>query len=236
MQDQAPRRRTQTERRKASEGTLLDAAAVVIGERGIEGASLASIGERAGTSRGLPTHHFGTKDALVGRLARRAQDGVAAATRSALANEGRSSEDLSALDLLLITVDTYLELFEHPGPDARALIVMWGATFPTAASIQGMMDADRRSYEGWTELIARGQHEGSIRSGVDPAAAAAVLFGMTRGVAALLLKESYVADVGSIRAICRAWVTAVLAPLDVKSGESSGRPRRPAKRLPAKPR
>ena len=76
----APVRRTQAERRGESEEALLDAAANLIAERGVERASLASIGERAGTSRGLPTHHFGSKDALVARLASRVQDHVAAAS------------------------------------------------------------------------------------------------------------------------------------------------------------
>jgi AcrR family transcriptional regulator len=69
-------RRTQVERRLESERALLGAAAEVIAERGITGASLTVIGERAGTSRGLPTHHFGSKDALVARVAARAQDHV----------------------------------------------------------------------------------------------------------------------------------------------------------------
>ena len=72
------RAQTQAERRQKSEQALLDAAAALIAERGVEQTSLARIGESAGTSRGLPTHHFGSKDALVARLARRSQDRVLA--------------------------------------------------------------------------------------------------------------------------------------------------------------
>ena len=57
------RAQTQAERRQKSEQALLDAAAALIAERGVEQTSLARIGESAGTSRGLPTHHFGSKDA-----------------------------------------------------------------------------------------------------------------------------------------------------------------------------
>ena len=84
----------------------------------------------------------------------------------------------------------YLELFENPTAEERALIVMWGATFPSQASIDGMLEADQRSYDGWADLIRRGQEDGSIRSDLDPTAAAVVLFGLMRGVAALLLTES----------------------------------------------
>jgi len=205
--------RTQAERRSKSEQALLDAAAALIAERGVEQASLATIGERAGTSRGLPTHHFGSKDALVARLARQSQDRVTAATLSALEREHQSAEKVSALDLLRTTLDTYLELFEAPTAGDRALIVMWGATFPSRASIEGMLEADQRSYDGWADLIRRGQHDGSIREDLDPTAAAVVLFGLMRGVAALLLTESEITDMGSVRATCDAWIVAALAPL-----------------------
>ena len=130
----------------------------MIAARGIERAPLASIGKQAGTSRGLPKHHFGSKDALVEKLASRAQDRVAAATLSELERVDRTCEDLSPLDLV-ITVATYLKLFEHPAAGARALIVMWAATFPTEASTEGMRDADRRSHDGWAELIATGSRK-----------------------------------------------------------------------------
>ena len=212
---------TQAERRRKSEQALLDAAAALIAERGVEQTSLARIGESAGTSRGLPNHHFGSKDALVARLARRSQDRVSAATLNVLERAHQDPENVSALDVLRTTLDTYLELFENPTDEERALIVMWGATFPSQASIDGMLEADQRSYDGWAELIGRGQEDGSIRRDLDPTAAAVVLFGMMRGVAALVLTESDVKDMGSVRATCDAWIVGALAP----PGADEPRPR-----------
>ena len=63
------------------------------------------------------------------------------------------AENLSALELIRTTLSTYLELFEHPTAEERALIVMWGATFPSQASIDGMVEAEQRSYDGWADLI-----------------------------------------------------------------------------------
>jgi AcrR family transcriptional regulator len=206
-----PRTQTQAERRSKSEQALLDAAAALIAERGVEQTSLARIGARAGTSRGLPTHHFGSKDALVARLARRSQDRVAAATRNVLERGDRAPESLSALEVLRTTVDTYLALFENPTAEDRALIVMWGATFPSLASIDGMLEADQRSYDGWAEVIRRGQQDGSIRRDLEAAAAAVVLFGLMRGVAALLSTESEIEDMGSVRATADAWIVGALA-------------------------
>jgi AcrR family transcriptional regulator len=213
VSDAAPQRRSQAERRSESEEALLNAAAALIAERGVERASLASIGESAGASRGLPTHHFGSKDGLVARLAERVQDHVATAVRDALETRThRRPEDVSALDLLRTTVDTYLEMFEDPTAEERALIVMWGATFPSSGSVDGMLEADRRSYDGWAELIRYGQHDGSIRADVDPTAAAVALFGLMRGVAALLLTDSDITDMRNVRATCDAWIVAAFAP------------------------
>jgi AcrR family transcriptional regulator len=222
-------RRTQAQRRSQSQAALLDAAAELIAERGVDGASLASIGERAGVSRGLPTHHFGSKDALVARLSRRAQDGISRATLKALERAEQSLDEVSAIELLHLTVDSYQELIGQPTADQRALIVMWGSTFPSHASVEGMVEADRRSFDGWEDLIARGREEGSIRPDVNPRAAAVVLMGLLRGVAAVLLTDAEVSDVDEVRQTCHDWITAALAP----SASTSGRSRSPKGRPPA---
>ena len=193
---------------------LLTAAAEAIAERGITGASLSVIGERAGTSRGLPTHHFGSKDALVARVAARAQDRVRAATALAITAAHQDIDELSALNLLRATVDTYIGLFQQPTADERALIVMWGATFPSDSSIDGMLEADRTSYEGWTDLILSGHDDGSIRADADPASCAVILHGLMRGVAALLLTESQYTDMTTVRETIADWITKALAPTE----------------------
>lgn len=208
------KRRTQVDRRSQSEEALLAAAAQLVAERGIDRASLASIGERAGTSRGLATHHFGTKDALVERLARRAQDRIDEAMHLVVEQDRRPVEELPGLELVRGAVDTYLARFEHPSPDDRALIVMWGATFPAEASVHGMADAERRSFDGWAGLIERGQHDGSIRQDVDPRTAAVLLQGLLRGVAAILLTDADLTDLGRVRETCESWITSALADPD----------------------
>jgi AcrR family transcriptional regulator len=204
-------RRTQVERREESERVLLTAASEVIAERGINGASLTVIGERAGMSRGLPTHHFGSKDALVARVASAAQDRMAEVLLAAIERSGRGTAEMSGLNLVRASIDAYLEQFEHPTADDRVLLVTWGSTFPSESSIEGMLDADRRAYEGWAQLIVRGQQDGSIRIDVDPAASAVILHGMLRGVASLLLTESEYTDMTSVRATADTWIAGALA-------------------------
>ena len=206
-----PERLTQAERRNRTEDALLDAAAELVAERGLDRASLAGIGERAGVSRGLPTHHFGTKDELVARLAERAQDRIEEAMESiARARHGRPSEEISGLEVVQLTADAYLELFADPTPYQRALLVMWGSTFPSQAGIAGMADAERRSYDGLADVVRRGQDDGSIRSDVDPVAAAVLVLGTIRGVAGLLLTDSAIVDMREVRENCRALITSGL--------------------------
>jgi AcrR family transcriptional regulator len=203
---------SQAERRSRSEDALLGAAAELVAERGVQGASLASIGERAGVSRGLPAHHFGSKDALVSQLAERAQTRVGLAITDAQQRQVERSGDLSVLEEILVGVDAYLELFDEPGPDEQALLVMWGSTFPSNASVDGMADAERRSYEGLSERIAAGQADGSVRTDVDVMASAVLLHGLMRGVAALYLTERRPADMRSVRRTCHEWIASALAP------------------------
>jgi AcrR family transcriptional regulator len=66
MAESSPR--TQEQRRIEAERRLVRAAAELVGEIGPTRVTLANVGERAGYSRGLATHHFGSKAALMQRL------------------------------------------------------------------------------------------------------------------------------------------------------------------------
>ena len=204
-------RRTQAERRSESEEALLAAAAELVAERGIDGASLARIGERAGGSRGLANHHFGSKDTLIERLARRAQDRIEQAMIEGLVARGVDPMKMTALERVLLSVDVYLERFEDPSPEEWALIVVWGACFPAEASVEGMLEADRRSRGGWAEHIRVGQQDGSIRTDLDPESTAALIAGMIRGVAGMMLTDGGV-DSTELRRSCATWVNRALVP------------------------
>ena len=64
-------------------------------------------------------------------------------------------------------VDAYLELFMEPTPDDVALVALWGAVIPAEASVEGLVDADRRAVDGWAAVIERGHRDGSIRADVE---------------------------------------------------------------------
>src|SRR5262245_31521106 len=58
-------RRTQAARSALSGNRLMEATLALIAERGYHHASLQAIGARAGYSRGLVSHRFGSKEGLV---------------------------------------------------------------------------------------------------------------------------------------------------------------------------
>ncbi|MEO0438921.1 MAG: TetR/AcrR family transcriptional regulator [Pseudomonadota bacterium] len=184
-------RRTQEERRSEAENALLDAAAQLITEKGIHGASLAEIGRLAGYSRGLVNHHFGTKDALISRLIersmRRYQHGVA------------REKGENGLETLLARarwyVDAYLQrTIEHP-----ALLVMWGTALASDTDGTPVASADALARRLIEESIKLGQDDGSINAEIDLEASAYVLVGMLRGIAAMNMIKPGGLDVDRIR-------------------------------------
>ena len=197
-------RRTQADRRHEAERALLDAAAELFAEQGVTQTSLAQIGERAGYSRGLANHHFGSKDALVDRLARRAQERFFHAMAEVDAATGR--------DGIVRMVEAYLSHFEEPTAEGRSLLVMWGATFPGRSSVAGFVEADQRARDAVAAWVVRGQEDGSVSSEVEPAGFAVALLGLVRGVAAQQLAEPAAIDTHRLRAQCRRLVERGLGP------------------------
>jgi AcrR family transcriptional regulator len=143
-----PRRRTQSERRAATREKILAAAGRVFAERGYHGASLDTIAERAGVSKGSIIYTFGTKQELFAALLRERVQQRLEAIRALLADGGggdpRPTRDAGALFLDAVTGDP-----------------RWGPLFFEFVA-QAARDSDvRPAFAGWlketraalTELI-----------------------------------------------------------------------------------
>lgn len=192
---------------------MLRAAAELIAERGLDGASLRSIGARAGTSRATPAYHFGSKDALIERLAQQGHERTLAATAAAVEAAHHDLQELSTLDALRVTIETYLRVLAAPEtPEERAVIVLWGASFPTDTSLPGLDESDRDTHHQLAQLIRTGQDDGSVRNDVDPEDAAAVVMGMARGIAGLSLNQPDIADTEGVRHLCGQAIIDLLRP------------------------
>ncbi|WP_433787103.1 TetR/AcrR family transcriptional regulator [Actinomycetospora sp. CA-101289] len=165
-------RRTQEERRAHTEAALLAAAADLVVEAGVSALTLARVGERAGYSRGIVTHHFGSKQALLEALARSAQAGFVAGL-----------EDVPAgLEHLLRLVAGYVRALAGAGVASRAFLLLW-ATAPTSPELAPIFaERDERFRADLHADVAQGVADGAVRADVDPHAVAVAVLGQLRGI------------------------------------------------------
>ena len=63
-------------------------------------------------------------------MAELAQDRLLKKIEATVDRARQTTEGASALELIRIMVDAYLDMFQHPSAAERALIVMWGAIVP----------------------------------------------------------------------------------------------------------
>lgn len=176
-QQQSPPRRTQVQRRTEARTKLLLAAAELIGERGLAGLTLSQVGERAGFSRGITNHHFGSKAALVTELVDQVQQEFAEATAPVFHLD-------SPIDAIIESCRIFLEMLADLPPIHRAFLVLWADAVATSPELRPVMDASDRAFREAIVYIAQsGIAEGSITTEIDLAAFAAGLLGQLRGVA-----------------------------------------------------
>src|SRR3954467_4513619 len=114
MPDQPPARHTQRERREATERKVLAAATALIAQHGSRALTLAAVGEAAGYSRGIVSHHFGSRENLLRAVMRDAQ-------AFTLPDVGDS-----AGDWLAETIRAYLRNVPGRRPAAGACRRGWG--------------------------------------------------------------------------------------------------------------
>jgi AcrR family transcriptional regulator len=168
----------QRERSQRSTRALLDAAGEVIAEVGYENMTLAAVGERAGYSRGLVTARFGSKAKLLAALVERMTTGWT--HRNVLPRTtGRTG-----LDAVVILLDAIREQAQSDPRSMRVLYaLMFEALGPNADLRAHFVEFHHTFRADIAKLLRRGVRDGSIHSGVDPAAEAVLIVGGLRGVA-----------------------------------------------------
>ena len=170
-------RRTQAERRAETGGRLLDAAQRLIAAGGSGALSLQEVGREAGYSRGIVTHQFGSKEGLLRAVILDAQAAFAVPPTAA-----------TGLDLLLLTVETYLVQLQRLAPTGQALLLLWAEAVGSEPSLHSLFT----ERDAWFRQVLAGQvhngiSEGSIRPDADPPAVAVAILGMLRGVGLQLI-------------------------------------------------
>jgi AcrR family transcriptional regulator len=196
-------RRTQAERRAQTEERLIEATMAIIASDGVRAVTMVAVGEAAGYSRGIVNHQFGTRDGLMTAVAKAAQ-----ARFSPVAAGPRGRERLRA------SVVAYLAALRSGERDARVYLRLWiaaiGGEEPGLREAFVERDAFFRRY--FAEAITEGIGDGTIRPGVDPAAAAFAIVGQLRGISLQLQLAPGSVDLDALSAEVAEWIDRALTP------------------------
>jgi AcrR family transcriptional regulator len=195
-----PRRRTQAERRAATQAAVLDATIDCLVEYGYVNTTTTRIAERAGVSRGAQVHHFPTKAILVSealaRLARRRTELIRAQLRSLPSDEAGYG---ALLDLIWE---------DHTGALFDATLEMWVAARTDAELRTEMLRVEREVTETlWTVAEER---FGEIARTPEWREAVEVALATIRGLALLRITSG-----AKSRAVERRWAAARARLLDM---------------------
>jgi AcrR family transcriptional regulator len=193
--------RTQEVRRTEAERRLIAAAAEMVGEVGPSKVTLANVGERAGYSRGLATHHFGSKGALMQRLV----EAVTHQFRDAMFDQGGGDDPVTELRTL---VGIYFNVVTDLQPVNRARLVLWADAVanPAEDTRTRMVAADREFREEIEKRIRVATTAGRLPDTVHPHGLATVIVAMLRGVALQSLIDDHI-DLDAARSEVEALLT-----------------------------
>lgn len=193
--------RTQEVRRTEAEQRLIAAAAEMVSEVGPAKVTLANVGERAGYSRGLATHHFGSKGALMQRLV----EAVTHQFRDAMFDQGSDDDPVAQLRTL---VGIYFDVITDLQPVNRARLALWAEAVanPAEDTRARMVAVDREFREEIEKRIKVATTGGQLPDNVDPHGLATVIVGMLRGVALQSLIDDHI-DLDAARSEVEALLT-----------------------------
>jgi len=167
---------TQAERTALAETRMVEAAIELLSEAGIKGTTLVAIGEKSGYSRGLATHHFGSKAGLFRTVLKRLSAAWSRKLNAALAGK-------SGLEAIGVAIDTHLaHVLRHP-EYIRVQYMLWGSAIDPSSefkpNVAEFMQIQRESVAGWIE---DGQRRGEIRPELDARRLAEQYYGALIGI------------------------------------------------------
>jgi AcrR family transcriptional regulator len=158
----APLRRRQADRAALSDRLLMEAAIELIVKIGIHGTTLQAVGERAGYSRGLATHRFGSKAGLFGRV-------LQVASVDWLQRVQQAVDKRVGVDALCAATDAAEKFIRERPEEVRAMYLLWFLSIDPSAeymsNIATVHKAQRRDVAQW---VKAGQETGLVDPHVDP--------------------------------------------------------------------
>ncbi len=174
---EAPLRRRQAERTALSDMKLTEAAIGLMVQHGIQGTTLQAVGEKAGYSRGLATHRFGSKAGLFGKV-------LEVASADWLGRMQEAVGTRVGVDALCAATDAAERFFIERPDEVRAMYLLWFLSIdPSAdykANLANVHNAQRRDAASW---IRAAQKTGAIDKALDPARVAEQYAASMAGIA-----------------------------------------------------
>lgn len=189
-------RRTQAERRATATSALLAAATELLIEGGVSALTLAAVGERAGYSRGMVSHHFGSKRGLLDQLTESMQEDFVPGLERRPAG----------LDRLLARVEGYVLALPAADRGWHAYVLLWAqaSADPQLAAVFGRRDASFRG--DIARDVVAGQATGEVRAELEPAAVAIGVVGQLRGIGLQWLVDREAIDLPALApAVAAGW-------------------------------
>lgn len=151
----------QSERRKQSSDKLIHAYLELAAEEGVSVLTFDNIGLKAGYSRNLAFHKFGSKSGLLDAVINHLHDSMEELRHEA------DLETLSGLDALLLYSAIHFESLEDR-VDIRAYIVLMSEAIATLSDVRPLFAQSHvRANTELRRLFTRGLADGSLRKDVD---------------------------------------------------------------------
>jgi AcrR family transcriptional regulator len=154
-------RRRQADRSALSDRLLTEAAIELLVQSGVQGTTLQAVGERAGYSRALATHRYGSKAGLFGQV-------LKVASADWLDRMQRAVGTRTGADALCAAIDaTHRFIRERPN-EVRAMYLLWFQSIDPGAvyrsNLANVHRAQRRDVEEW---VKAGQAKGEVDPSVN---------------------------------------------------------------------
>jgi len=155
-------RPTQAERTALAEEKMVNATIELLNTVGLAGTTLIAIGESAGYSRGLASHHFGSKSGLFRKVLRH----ITAVWTDELENNLVGKQGLKAA---LAALNAHRDHLLHFPQHARAMNILWSASFDPGSEFKPNIIEFHRLQRASAALWVRsGQETGEIRADANP--------------------------------------------------------------------
>jgi AcrR family transcriptional regulator len=168
--------RTQAERTALAETRMVRAAIDLLNSAGIQGTTLVAIGERSGYSRGLATHHFGSKAGLFRTVLKR----MTAVWADELA---ANLDGKTGTQAITTAIDSHLDHAQRHPDFIRATNILWGAALDPSSEFKPnateFFRIQRESVSAWIE---GGKKSGEIREDIDAERIAEQFYGGLIGI------------------------------------------------------